>query len=60
MCVVLTGIGIEVAMGADIGFVLITAGSVVIAGGAMIFARIVRRGRDRVSILELVRGSKGG
>ena len=44
--VVLAGIAVEVAMGADMGFILITAGSVVVAGGAMIFAKLVRGGKD--------------
>ena len=32
------GIGIELAMGADIGFVLITAGATGVALGSLIFA----------------------
>ena len=45
VCIVLDGIAVEVAMGGDIGFVLITAGSVVIAGGSIIFAKLVRGGK---------------
>ncbi len=45
MCIVLVGIVIEVSYQAHIGFVLITSGSVVIAGGGMIFAKLVRGGK---------------
>ena len=38
VCIILAGIAVEVAMGSDVGFVLITAGSVVVAGGSIIFA----------------------
>lgn len=37
------GIGIEIALHADLGYVLITGGSLVIAGGGMFWAKIVRR-----------------
>ena len=42
ICIVLAGIAVEVAMGGDIGFVLITAGSVVVAFGSVVFAKVVR------------------
>jgi len=42
--VVVAGITVEVSMKADIGFVLITGGSVVIAAGALMFAKLIRRG----------------
>lgn len=45
MCIVLLGIVIEVLMKADLGFILITAGSVIVAGGGMIFAKLVRGGK---------------
>jgi len=38
------GIGVEVAMTADIGFLLITAGSVLIATGSLMFSKIFRGG----------------
>lgn len=37
ICIVLAGIGVEVTMKTDIGFVLITAGSVAVAGGCVLF-----------------------
>ncbi len=43
ICVVLAGIAVEVAMGDDIGFVLITVGSVIVAGGCVLYAQMVRR-----------------
>jgi len=45
MCILLVGIVIEVIYEADVGFILITAGSMVIAGGGMIFAKLCRGGR---------------
>ena len=36
------GIGIEVAFGADLGFVLITGGSLAVAAGGLLFAKFVR------------------
>ena len=38
------GIGIELAMGADIGFALITGGSLMVAAGGVIFGKFLRRG----------------
>jgi len=43
ICVVVSGIVIETTMHAQIGFVIITAGSVLIASGAMVWAKIIRR-----------------
>ena len=37
-----SGIGFEIATGAELGYVLITMGSVIIAGGGLIFAKIIR------------------
>ena len=45
MCIVLVGIAIEVYYEADIGFVCITGGSLVVAFGGMIFAKLVRGGK---------------
>ena len=45
MCIVLAGICIEVYYEADFGFVLITGGSVVVAFGGMLFAKLVRGGK---------------
>ena len=39
------GLGVEIALRADIGYILITGGALVIAGGGMLFAKIVRRSR---------------
>ena len=36
------GIGIEVAMHADIGYVLISVGSVLVAGGGVVWGKFVR------------------
>lgn len=47
VCIVLTGIAVEFATGSDVGFILITAGSVVVAGGSIVFAKSVRGSRER-------------
>ena len=39
------GIGVEIALGADLGYVLITAGSLSVAAGGLIFAKFYRRSR---------------
>ena len=39
------GIGVEVAMHADLGYILICVGSVVIAGGGVIWGKFMRSGR---------------
>lgn len=41
--VVLTGIAVEVSMRADLGYILITSGACVVAVGAMIFAKLMRK-----------------
>jgi len=41
--VVLTGIIIEVNMGAEVGYVLITSGALLVAFGGMIFAKLMRK-----------------
>lgn len=38
------GIVIEALMHADFGFVVITGGSLLVAGGGMIWAKLVKRG----------------
>ncbi len=45
ICVVLAGIMIEVSYEAEIGFILITGGSVVIAGGSILWTQIIRGGK---------------
>ena len=39
------GIGIEVVMGADVGFVVISVGSCLVAMGGVIWGKFVRRCR---------------
>ncbi|HUV56680.1 MAG TPA: histidine kinase [Dehalococcoidales bacterium] len=41
--IILTGIAIEVSMGADLGYVLITAGAFFVAVGGMVFAKLLRK-----------------
>lgn len=41
--VVACGLGIEIAYRADLGYTLITGGAVVVAGGGMLFSKVVRR-----------------
>lgn len=38
-----TGIGIEVGLGADIGYLVISVGSVLIATGGVIWGKFIRR-----------------
>lgn len=40
---VATGITIELIMKADIGYILITTGSVTVATGAMLYSKVLRR-----------------
>ncbi len=40
-----SGIGIELGMGADIGYVCITIGSVLIATGGIIWGKFIRGGK---------------
>ena len=40
---VILGISIEVTMHAQIGFIIITSGSVLIASGGFLFAKIIRK-----------------
>ena len=42
IAVVGSGIGIEVAMRADIGYLLITIGSVIVAGGGIVWGKFMR------------------
>lgn len=43
VAVVGAGIGIELAMKADLGYMLVTGGALLIAGGGLIFNKVVRR-----------------
>ncbi len=45
MCIGIAGIIIEVSYKADIGFMLITSGAVIVAFGGMLFAKLVRGGK---------------
>jgi len=40
-----SGIGIELAMQADVGYVVISIGSVLVATGGIIWGKFVRQGR---------------
>lgn len=40
--IVSVGIGIEIIAGAEIGFTVITGGSLVIAAGSLIYAKLIR------------------
>ena len=42
-CVIVGGIVIEVTMGADIGYVAITAGALATAFGGMVFAKLLKK-----------------
>lgn len=42
ICAVMVGIGIEVYYEAHVGFMCITGGSVVVAFGSLIFAKLTR------------------
>lgn len=44
-CVVIAGIVTEFIMKADIGFVIITSGSLIFATGSLIFAKFFRGGK---------------
>ena len=41
------GIGIEVSMGADIGYIAITIGSVMVATGGVIWGKFIRQSRSK-------------
>ena len=41
--IILTGIAIEVSLGADVGYMLITSGALVVAVGGMVFAKLLRK-----------------
>ena len=43
-CVVLAGITVEVALGAHLGYILITAGAWAVSVGALIWAKLLRHG----------------
>jgi len=38
-----TGIGVELAMGADGGYLLITGGAVIVAIGSLLWVKVLRR-----------------
>ena len=44
-CIIGSGMAIEVTMCADIGYMAITGGSLVIALGSLFFAKLLRKGR---------------
>ena len=39
-CAVIAGICVEAIMGADIGFIIITAGSLGVAAGSILYAKV--------------------
>jgi len=41
--VVLTGIAVEVSLRAPLGYILITSGACIVAVGAMVFAKLMRK-----------------
>ncbi|GAI53180.1 unnamed protein product [marine sediment metagenome] len=41
--IILTGIAIEVSLGAPLGYILITSGACIVAVGNMIFAKLLRK-----------------
>jgi len=41
--IVSAGIGFEIATGADLGYLIICTGSVLVAGGGLLYAKILRR-----------------
>ena len=43
-CVILSGVGLEIVTGAEAGYVIITSGACIAAIGAMLFAKIFKRG----------------
>lgn len=42
-CTILSGILLEIITGADIGYILITGGSMLVAIGGMLFAKLTRK-----------------
>ena len=45
IAVIASGITVELMLGAEIGYVLITGGSLIVAGGGILFSKVVRRGK---------------
>lgn len=37
------GVGVELTLGADLGYILITMGALIVAGGGLLFAKFVRK-----------------
>jgi len=46
-CVIVGGIAIEVSMGADIGYIVITAGALATVFGGMVFAKLLKKKEKR-------------
>jgi len=46
IAVISIGIGIELATGADIGYLLITTGGLLLAAGGFIWGKFMRGGQD--------------
>jgi len=44
---IIIGIAIEAVMHADIGFIAITGGSVIIAAGGLLWAKLIKRDRTK-------------
>jgi len=42
-CVIVAGIVIEATMGADIGYIAVTAGALAVAFGGMLFSKLLKR-----------------
>ena len=45
IAVIGTGVGIEIGMGADIGYIAITVGSVLVACGGVVYGKFTRQHR---------------
>lgn len=43
--IVSTGIGIEATMGGHVGFIIITVGSVIVATGSLLYAKVYHLGK---------------
>lgn len=42
IAIVATGVGVEIATGATHGYIIISIGSLMVAGGALIWAKFIR------------------
>ena len=45
IAVIGTGVGIEIGMGADFGYIAITVGSVLVAAGGVVWGKFVKQHR---------------